>query len=84
MKYHLKIIARCEKDLNALEGRDFETIRKKILPLAENPKPFGCQKLTDENGYRIRSGDFRILYHIDDGTKEVIIYRVKHRREVYR
>ena len=84
MKYQLKIIAGAEKDLNALQSHDFEAIKKKILLLADNPRPFGCQKLTGEEGYRMRSGNFRIVYRIDDHAKEVIVYRVKHRKEVYR
>jgi mRNA interferase RelE/StbE len=84
MKYHLRLIAKAEKDLDALEGHDFEAIKKRILILSENPRPFGCKKLTKEDGYRVKTGDFRILYRIDDQAKEVIIYRVKHRREAYR
>jgi len=84
MKYHLKIIAGAEKDLQALQGHDFEAVKKKISLLAENPRPFGCQKLTGDQGYRIRSGNFRVVYRVYDGAKEVVIYRVKHRREVYR
>lgn len=84
MKYRLKIIAKAEKDLDVVTGHDFDGIKKKILALSENPRPFGCKKLTAEEGYRIRSGDFRILYRIDDHAKEVMIYRIKHRKEVYR
>ncbi len=84
MTYRLKIIPKAEKDLDAVSGRDFEAFKSKILYLAANPRPFGCRKLTNEEGYRIRAGDFRILYRIDDDAKEVIIYRVKHRREAYR
>ena len=84
MKHHVKIIARCEKDLDEIHGHDFDAIRKKILLLSENPRPFGCKKLTNDEGHRVRSGDFRILYRIDDHAKEVIIYRVKHRKDVYR
>ena len=84
MSYQVKIIARAEKDLDAVTGRDFDAIKKKILVLSEAPRPFGCKKLTADEGYRIRSGDFRILYRIDDSAKEIVIYRVKHRREVYR
>lgn len=84
MKYFVKVIARAEKDLDALSGRDFDFTKKKILLLSENPRPFGCQKLTGDEGHRIRCGDFRILYRIDDSAKEVIIYRIRHRREVYR
>ena len=84
MSYKLKIIARAEKDLDALHGHDFDAVKRKILSLSENPRPFGCKKLTADEGYRIRSGDFRILYRIDDHAKDVIVYRVKHRKEVYR
>ena len=84
MKYHLEIIKKGQKDLDDIKGKDFDVIKKKILSLAENPRPFGCKKLTNEEGYRIRTGNFRILYRIDDPAKEVIIYRVKHRKEAYR
>jgi len=84
MKYRLKIIPRCEKDLDSITGRDFDALKKKILSLPANPRPFGCRKLTNEDGYRVRMGDFRILYRIDDKAKEVMIYRVRHRRESYR
>ena len=65
-------------------GNDFDDVKRKILTLSENPRPFGCKKLTDDEGYRLRSGDFRILYRIDDRLKEIINYRIKHRKEVYR
>lgn len=84
MRYRIKIIAKAEKDLDAIEGRIFDALKKKILLLSVNPRPFGCKKLVSDEGYRIRSGDFRILYRIDDHSKEVIIYRVKHRKESYR
>lgn len=50
---------------------------KKILSLALNPRPPGSKKLTEKEGYRIRAGDYRILYTIDDETKAVVIYRIK-------
>jgi len=84
MKYALRIISKAQSDLDGMQGRDFESIKQKILSLSGNPRPFGCKKLTVEEGYRIRAGRFRILYRIDDSLKEVIIYRVKHRRDVYK
>lgn len=84
MKYHLKIITQAQKDLDSIKGSEFELIKNKILSLANKPRPFGCKKLTNEGGYRIRARDFRILYRIDDAAKEAIIYRVKHRKDVYR
>ena len=84
MKYRVKIIPKAEKDLDAVNGHEFDSIKRKILALSDNPRPFGCKKLTADEGYRLRSGDFRIVYRIDDQAKEVVIYRVKHRKEVYR
>ena len=83
--YRLKILPRAEKDQNALEGKLFKAVGQAIRFLAENPRPHGCVKLSDdENGYRIRVRHIRILYQIDDKTKTVIVYRIKHRKEVYR
>ena len=84
MRYRIKIMPRAGKDLDAISGHDFDAIKKKILTLSENPRPFGCKKLTADEGYRLRSGDFRIVYRIDDEAREIIIYRVKHRKEAYR
>jgi len=82
--YRLKVIAQAQKDLDAFPVKAFEKIKKRILGLSSNPRPFGAIKLTQEEGCRIREGDYRILYRIDDTLKEVIIYRVKHRKEAYR
>ncbi|MDP8292863.1 MAG: type II toxin-antitoxin system RelE/ParE family toxin [Candidatus Orphnella occulta] len=84
MKYALKIIHKAQKDLDSIKGKDFNFIKKKILSLSSNPRPFGCNKLIQEEGYRIRAGNFRVLYRINDSEKQVIIYRVKHRKQSYR
>lgn len=84
MKYSIRIILKAEKDLDAIAGHDFDTIKKKIMALSDNPRPFGCKKLTSDEGYRLRSGNFRILYRIDDHMKQAMIYRVKDRKEAYR
>lgn len=52
--------------------------------LATDPRPHGAEKLTDENKYRVRQGDYRVLYEIDEGNKRVTIVKVAHRSEVYR
>ena len=84
MKYAIKIISRAQKDLEQIKGKDFNFIKDKILLLSGKPRPFDCVKLIQAEGYRIRAGNFRILYRIDDTEKEVIVYRIKHRKEVYR
>jgi len=81
---YIKIIPRAQKDLDKLEEKLFNDIKDKIGSLKNNPRPPGCEKLTDEEGYRIRVRNYRILYRINDKDKIVFIHRVRHRREVYR
>ncbi|PIR66018.1 MAG: type II toxin-antitoxin system mRNA interferase toxin, RelE/StbE family [Candidatus Omnitrophica bacterium CG10_big_fil_rev_8_21_14_0_10_43_8] len=82
--YRLKIIPQAQKDLNQLQDKTFHSVKNAILELSANPRPYGVTKLTNENGYRIRIGDYRVLYRIDDKLKEVFIYRINHRNEAYR
>ena len=82
--YNIQIIPAAQKDMNSLPVKICNQIKDKILPLSQNPFPQGCIKLTANDGYRIRSGNYRILYRIDNNKKTVFIYRVKHRKEAYR
>ena len=82
--YEVEVISSAEKDLDNLEKKFFIQIKNKIDSLKSNPRPAGCLKLTAEEGYRLRSGDHRILYRIDDKNRILYIYRVKHRKESYR
>lgn len=59
-------------------------IKKKILSLIDDPRPVGCEKLKSTNYYRVRQGDFRIVYEINDSEKKVIIVSIGHRKEIYR
>jgi mRNA interferase RelE/StbE len=52
--------------------------------LKENPRPVGCKKLTNEEGYRIRVGNYRILYTINDANKLVDVFKISHRKDSYR
>ena len=62
----------------------FKRIDRKILALADNPRPTGCKKLKGfKDQWRSRVGDWRVLYIIDDAAKLVTITRIAHRREVY-
>ena len=81
--YELFIIPSAKKDLDEFPQKIVAQISKKILDLKQNPRPYGSIKLTDQQGYRIRSGNYRILYRIDDQKKIIYIYRIKHRREAY-
>jgi mRNA interferase RelE/StbE len=81
--YELFVLPSAQKDLDRLEASVFERILKKIRALAKDARPAGCLKLTGEEGYRIRAGDYRILYRIDDASTRIFIYRIKHRKDVY-
>lgn len=82
--YQLLINNSAQKQLDKTVFTIVKRISIKILDLKNNPRPAGCKKLNNEKGYRIRIGDYRILYEIDDKKKILIIYKVAHRREVYR
>ena len=81
--YDLFVLPPAQKDLDKLEVSAFDRILRKIRALAKDARPPGCLKLTGDDGYRVRSGDFRILYRIDDASKRIFIYRVRHRKDVY-
>jgi mRNA interferase RelE/StbE len=83
-KYSLEIKHSAQRELDALDDAVFKRIDRKILGLADNPRPPGCKKLRGyRDQWRIRVGDWRVVYLIDDAAKLVTITRVAHRREVY-
>lgn len=83
--YEVLIERTAERDLQSLPGNIFNRIVPRIKALAENQRPSGCHKLTgSRHDWRIRIGDYRVVYQIDDAHKRVKIFRVRHRREVYR
>jgi mRNA interferase RelE/StbE len=85
MSYELFIERRAEKDLKKLEPSLFAVVVEKIKYLSKNPHPPGSRKLSgSQNDWRIRIGDYRILYEIDNKARTIKIMRIKHRREVYR
>jgi mRNA interferase RelE/StbE len=81
--YDIFVLPPAQKDLDKFEASAFERILKKIRALSKDARPPGCLKLTGDDGYRVRSGDYRILYRIDDAAKRIYIYRIKHRKDVY-
>jgi len=82
--YRLVIENRAAKEVDALQEEMLERVVKAISFLKQNPRPHGVKKLFMDDGWRIRVGDYRILYTIDDKQKVVTVYRVKHRKEAYR
>ena len=83
-EYILAIKASAQKELDAVDENLFRRIDGKIVALAENPRPSGCKKLKGyKNQWRIRIGDWRVIYVVDDARKLVTIMRVAHRGEIY-
>ena len=82
--YRLEISHVAHRQITRLPSPTQERINKAIAALTETPRPFGSKKLTDREGYRIRVGDYRILYHVEDTVKTITIYRVMSRGDVYR
>ncbi|MCA1626393.1 MAG: type II toxin-antitoxin system RelE/ParE family toxin [Acidobacteria bacterium] len=83
MSYEVLILRRAQKELADLPKADYERIRDAIAALAENPRPAGCKKLVGREGWRMRSGDYRAIYEIDDAQKKVTVLDIGHRRDVY-
>jgi len=84
VKYSLEIKRSAQKELDALDDAFFTRMDRKILTLADNPRPAGCKKLKGyKDQWRVRVGDWREVYIIDDASKLVSITRVAHRREAY-
>ena len=84
MSYGIAILRRAQKELAQLPSPAYESVRDAIGALAETPRPAGCRKLSGREGWRIRVGDYRIIYEIDDERQRVTVLHVGHRRDVYR
>jgi mRNA interferase RelE/StbE len=84
LSYSITIKRSAEKDLNKLPKNDRDKAVKIILGLAENPRPKGCAKLKFKEGWRVRFGDYRIIFEINDSDRKITVIGVKHRRETYR
>ena len=86
MNYRILIDPRAARQLGALPKAVVERLDTAILALASNPRPPGTKRLRGKlhEGWRVRVGQYRILYKIDDGAQEVTIFDIGHRREVYR
>ena len=82
--YRILIKTSAAKELESVPSRDRRRIVKKIQSLSSEPRPTGCEKLSGGEKYRIRQGNYRILYTIQDDVLIITVIRVGHRREVYR
>jgi len=82
--YDLVVKKSAERELRALPKHDLRRVTERLQGLSRNPRPSGCEKLSGHDQYRIRQGDYRIVYAIDDTTHLVTLVKIGHRREVYR
>ena len=83
--YKIRLESSVEKDIKRLFAKDFHHIISHIKDLAENPRPHGCRKLTGfKNDWRIRIGDYRVIYEINNEEKSVNVIKVKLRPKAYR
>ncbi len=83
-KYRITIKKSAAKELADIPKKDLPKIVKRIQTLAQNPRPHGSQKLSRKEQYRVRQGNYRIVYSVDDKVLAVDVVKIGHRREVYR
>ena len=83
-KYKITIKKSAAKELREISKKDLRKIIKCIQSLAQNPRPRGARKLSGKEQYRVRQGDYRIVYSVDDKNSMVDIVKIGHRREIYR
>ena len=84
VKYKIVFNQSVVRDLRLISNKDVKRILNKIDQLAQDPRPPGSKKLTAEEKYRIRQGNYRILYTVEDDIITVTVVKIGHRRDVYR
>lgn len=82
--YKIVIKPSAVKELKKLPKKDVQRITAKIQTLANEPRPRGCEKLSVQEKFRVRQGNYRIVYFVDDDDLTVQIFKIGHRRDVYR
>jgi mRNA interferase RelE/StbE len=85
LAYRIEFTPRAERDFKSLDGSIRGRIRQRIDSLAQNPYPQGIKKIEgEEELYRMRVGDYRVLYQVKAKVLLVLIVRIGHRRDIYR
>ena len=82
--YSLFLKKSAERELRKIPKADLQRITQQIKELASIPRPSGSEKLAGQDSYRIRQGDYRIVYTVDDEHRQIEIIKIGHRREIYR
>jgi mRNA interferase RelE/StbE len=84
MTYKLSIRRKAQKQLEKLPANDYKKAKQTILGLANDPRPAGSKKLKGRDGWRVRQGNYRIIYEIEDGQLIVTVLEVGDRKDIYR
>lgn len=82
--YTVRIARSAEREMDDLPPNVFPRVADAIHRLAGEPRPRGCRKLRGQDEYRVRVGRYRVLYTIGDHNRQVDVFAVGHRRDVYR
>ncbi|MBI2856920.1 MAG: type II toxin-antitoxin system RelE/ParE family toxin [Chloroflexi bacterium] len=82
--YSVEIRRRAQRALDRLPRADFQAVVEAVKGLAEAPRPRGIEKVKSTGLWRIRRGDYRIIFALDDDQQLVTVVRIGHRREIYR
>jgi mRNA interferase RelE/StbE len=81
--YKLVIDRYAQKQLSKIPPPHFNRIVKEINALSNDPRPAGCKKLKGRTGYRIRIGDYRVIYNIEDKILTIFVIDIGHRKNIY-
>jgi mRNA interferase RelE/StbE len=85
MTYRVTITATAVKERKRLDATSRKRVDAALRSLVENPRPHGAKKLAGSKyDWRVRVGDYRILYEVDDNGRLITVWRIAHRKEVYR
>ena len=82
--YRLLIKPSAAKELEGLPTKDRKRVVARMQGLSAQPRPAGCEKLTGHDLFRVRQGDYRILYEVQDADLVVTVFKIGHRRDIYR
>ena len=83
-RYSVELTSAAAKQVRKLDAPARARVLRALAGLADEPRPSGVKKLVGtDNAWRIRVGDYRVIYEIDDGIVVVVVFRVAHRRDVY-
>ena len=83
-KFKIQIKPSAKKELAKLPRKDIKKVVIKIQTLSVNPRPVGCEKLSGEEKYRVRQGNYRIVFSIEDDRLIVVVVKIGHRKDVYK